>query len=431
MKTARMRERNSTTDSAGAGDQSRDGVGVSALARHLAPTIVFLWRRVGRRPRKMASHQPRQARAGQRGRDAEGPHRGQGPGVRPARLPAVRPGSGRRAGRAERRSPPRCPAPGPGSRRASSMALTLVLEADFAGNPDDQGRLPAGQEQALAVPGGALQDADLGLHPGVALDVAGGAAGLAGGAALGSHVAHRSPRRRAWAASRAAATGTPPSRRPSSSRCAGVSSTAIPMTMNSPAHLTALGRFSVKPSGVELGLVGQRRVTYAGRDGEGPLAAFRERALLGAGARRDRGHRARAHGRCGCGPTRSSGSSWFDARNLVFDVTAEGSASETNRFVSGRALAAFRWGGLQPGARYLEAFATGGRAGAGPVGDAPTCSSRGWPGSTWGTGVRRDSQRRLSMAAPDATSRHSSSGPSAWTCLTRFIALVFQAGAAF
>ena len=141
-----------------------------------------------------------------------------------------------------------------------------------------------------------------------------------------------------------------------------------PLTMTSPGDVTAVGRLSVKPSGVELGLVGQRRVAYAGRDGTDPLAPFRKRPFwaLELDATADielerTGLRLWADA--------FIGSSWFDARNLAFDVTAEGSAGETNRFASGRALVAFRWGGLQPGARYLEAFADGGRAGARSGGD--------------------------------------------------------------
>jgi hypothetical protein len=130
--------------------------------------------------------------------------------------------------------------------------------------------------------------------------------------------------------------------------------------MRGPADTTALARLSVKPSGVEIGLTGQRRVTYAGSRGEGALAAFRERAFWAGGldltgdielART--GLRFWADG--------LAGSSWFDAASpATAGVLAESQAGATRRFASARALAAVRRGGLARGAPYLELFATAG-----------------------------------------------------------------------
>jgi hypothetical protein len=123
-----------------------------------------------------------------------------------------------------------------------------------------------------------------------------------------------------------------------------------PLTMRGAAHLTTVGRFSVKPSGVELGIAGQRRVTYAG----GEQGAVRERPFWTAAidAAMDveferTGIRLWADA--------FAGSSWFDARNL--GLADEAGARQTASFLGGRALAAFRWGGLTPSARYLEVFA--------------------------------------------------------------------------
>ncbi len=202
-----------------------------------------------------------------------------------------------------------------------------------------------------------------------------------------------------------------------------------PITMRNPAHLTTLGRFSVKPSGVELGLVGQRRVTYAGRDGEGPLSPLRERAFwtLSLDATADveferTGLRVWADA--------FVGSSWFDARNLVIDVTAEGTAIETNRFVSGRALAAFRWGGLEPGAGYLEAFASAGVL-------EPDLATTSDLFLEVMAGINLGHWRETRLTAQIEHGRAGRNFPSQIfrpfgdDVLTRFVALVFQVGAAF
>jgi hypothetical protein len=202
-----------------------------------------------------------------------------------------------------------------------------------------------------------------------------------------------------------------------------------PLAMRSPTHVTALGRLSVKPSGVELALVGQRRVTYAGREGEGPLARFRERPFwtVALDATADfeferTGLRLWADA--------FVGSSWFDVRNLVVDVTAEAAAAETNRFVSGRALAAFRWGGLAPGARYLEVFVNGGLLDP----DLSVASDLFFEGMA---GVNLGHWRETRLTAQLEHGRAGHNFPSQYfrpfevDVLTRFFALVFQAGAAF
>jgi hypothetical protein len=202
-----------------------------------------------------------------------------------------------------------------------------------------------------------------------------------------------------------------------------------PVTMVTPADTTALGRLSVKPSGVELGLVGQRRVAYAGRDGEGPLAPFRKRPFwaLELDALADfelerTGLRLWADA--------FVGTSWFDTRNLAIDLTAEGSAGETNRFASGRALAAFRWGGLEVGQRYLEAFVTAGVL----EPDFSVTSDLFFEAMA---GVNLGHWRETRLTAQVEHGRAGRNFPSQFfrpfgvDVLTRFFALVFQAGAAF
>jgi hypothetical protein len=202
-----------------------------------------------------------------------------------------------------------------------------------------------------------------------------------------------------------------------------------PVTMVTPADTTALGRLSVKPSGVELGLVGQRRVAYAGRDGEGPLAPFRKRPFwaLELDALADfelerTGLRLWADA--------FVGTSWFDTRNLAIDLTAEGSAGETNRFASCRALAAFRWGGLEVGQRYLEAFVTAGVL----EPDFSVTSDLFFEAMA---GVNLGHWRETRLTAQVEHGRAGRNFPSQFfrpfgvDVLTRFFALVFQAGAAF
>jgi hypothetical protein len=126
-----------------------------------------------------------------------------------------------------------------------------------------------------------------------------------------------------------------------------------PLTVARPSHLSGVARFTLKPSGMELGLVAQRRVTYAGRRGT-PVGALRQRAFWTLAAdsavdveRHGTGFRFWTDG--------FTGSSWFDQRTGAFD--GEGEADATNWFVGGRALAGFRWGGLVRGAGYVEMFA--------------------------------------------------------------------------
>ena len=199
--------------------------------------------------------------------------------------------------------------------------------------------------------------------------------------------------------------------------------------MVTPADTTAMGRLSVKPSGVELGLVGQRRVAYAGRDGEGPLAPFRKRPFwaleldaVGDFELERTGVRFWADA--------FVGTSWFDTRNLAVDLTAEGSAGETNRFASARALAAFRWGGLAIGQRYLEVFATAGVL----EPDFSVTSDLFFEGMA---GVNLGHWRETRLTAQVEHGRAGRNFPSQFfrpfevDVLTRFFALVFQAGAAF
>ena len=124
------------------------------------------------------------------------------------------------------------------------------------------------------------------------------------------------------------------------------------------------------------------------------------------------------------------GSSWFDAGNLAVDVTAEGSAAETNRFASGRALAAFRWGGLSEGPRYLEAFASAGVL----EPDLSVTSDLFFEAMA---GINVGHWRETRLTAQVEHGRAGRNFPSQFfrpfgvDVLTRFFALVFQAGAAF
>ncbi len=133
-----------------------------------------------------------------------------------------------------------------------------------------------------------------------------------------------------------------------------------PMSMRGPGDATAVARLSVQPSGMEIGLAGQRRVTYAGSRGEGALAAFRERAFW-AGVLDFTADFTFVRTGLRLWADLLAGNSWFDAAAPAAAVLlAESQAPDTNRFASGRALAAYRLGGLEPGALYLEAFATAG-----------------------------------------------------------------------
>ena len=99
--------------------------------------------------------------------------------------------------------------------------------------------------------------------------------------------------------------------------------------------------------------------TYAGRRGEGPRAAYRERPFWTVSLDATGDFELERTG-LRFWVDALGGTSWFDVTNQSLGVTAESFAEDTNRFFSARALAAFRWGGLQTGAGYVEAFATGG-----------------------------------------------------------------------
>jgi len=125
-----------------------------------------------------------------------------------------------------------------------------------------------------------------------------------------------------------------------------------------------------------------------------------------------------------------TGSSWFDAANTMNPVLAESTASDTNQFATARALAAFRLGGLEPGAGYVEAFATAGAL-------DPDLSVRSdlFFEAMAGLNVGHWRETRLT-----AQIEHGQSGrnfpsqyfrPFGVDVLSRFWALVFQAGAAF
>jgi hypothetical protein len=202
-----------------------------------------------------------------------------------------------------------------------------------------------------------------------------------------------------------------------------------PLTMRRPSDLTALGRLSVKPSGLELALVGQRRVAYAGREGEGILAPYRARGFwtVELDATGDFEFERTA---LRIWADAYVGSSWFDATNQTVDVTAEGTAVDTNRYVSGRGLVAFRWGGLSPGAGYLEAFAMAGVL----EPDLSVTSDLFFEAMA---GINLGHWRETRLTAQLEHGRTGRNFPAQFfrpfgdDVLTRFFALVFQAGAAF
>ena len=202
-----------------------------------------------------------------------------------------------------------------------------------------------------------------------------------------------------------------------------------PVTMRSPAHVTAVGRLSVKPSGVELALVGQQRVTYAGSRGEGALAAYRERPFWTIGVDSTGDVEFERTG-LRFWVDAFLGTSWFDVRSTNIGVTAEMYAGETNRFASARVLGAFRWGGLQEGAGYVEVFATGGML---EPDFSVTADLFYEVMAGFNVGHWRDTRLTLQL-------EHGRSGrnfptqffrPFGVDVLTRFTAVVLQAGAAF
>lgn len=112
-----------------------------------------------------------------------------------------------------------------------------------------------------------------------------------------------------------------------------------PLINPAPEQQTVMGRLSVTPAGIELAAVGQRRVTFtdrrrgfwaAGLESTGDLE-FEQTGLR---------FWAEAH----------AGSSWlaYDPANIAANL----------RFLSGRALGAFRFGGLARGDLFLEPFAS-------------------------------------------------------------------------
>jgi hypothetical protein len=108
-----------------------------------------------------------------------------------------------------------------------------------------------------------------------------------------------------------------------------------------PDQQTLVARLSTTPGGVELGAVGQRRVTLQSQGPTGywagGLDATGDLELEATGLR--------------FWAEALAGQSWF---------TADPMRPGTPTFLEGRALVAFRWGGLERGAVYFEPFATAG-----------------------------------------------------------------------
>jgi hypothetical protein len=116
-----------------------------------------------------------------------------------------------------------------------------------------------------------------------------------------------------------------------------------PIEVLEPDQQTVVGRLSVTPGGVEVAAVAQRRVTRVPVTDElhGFWAAGLESAADFELERTGLRFWAEAY----------AGSSWFDYA---------GTAGADVRFVTGRALAAWRWGGLSRGEPYVEPFAAAG-----------------------------------------------------------------------